>query len=193
MLLWALLWIELKTERAKASETDFVQQAKRMELQQQLEDERILHAELMLRQKEECEQVKRALQVSLLIIHSHLLMMAPGWLGGAQKRAVGNGKGARYAFPFTSCSALAVNWVVARRSLATQASHLPRSSCPFLAPPTAQHALSETQEELQQQRREMTASFDVQLQQLEAKYKQQADDAVQVILGNGQSRREGGW
>lgn len=63
-LLCVPFWTELKAERAKASETDFVQQAKRMELQQQLEDERILHAELVLRQKEECEQAKRALQVS---------------------------------------------------------------------------------------------------------------------------------
>lgn len=87
------------------------------------------------------------------------------------------------AFPFTSCSALAVDWVVARHTLAPHTSHLPCPLFPFCAPPTAQRALSETQEELQQQRREMTASFDVQLQRLEAKYKQQVDDAVQVSVG----------
>lgn len=43
-----------------------------------------------------------------------------------------------------------------------------------------QRSLAEAEEELARQRREMAASFSMQAQQLELKYRQQAEDAQQV-------------
>ena len=50
-------------ERAKYSELEFLLQAKRSELQGQLEDERATHAAELLKLNEEGEQAKRSLQV----------------------------------------------------------------------------------------------------------------------------------
>ena len=56
---------ELKVERSKYSESEFIHRAKRTELQRLLEDERISHAEALLRHREEGEQAKRVLQARL--------------------------------------------------------------------------------------------------------------------------------
>ncbi len=55
---------ELRIERARYSESEFLHQTKRTELQRQLEDERLAHAEALLKHREESEGAKRALQVS---------------------------------------------------------------------------------------------------------------------------------
>lgn len=54
---------ELRSERAKFQENEFILQTKCLELQQALEDERISKAESLLRQKGEFEQTRRTLQV----------------------------------------------------------------------------------------------------------------------------------
>jgi hypothetical protein len=54
---------ELRSERSRRSEAEFIQNAKHMELQRILEDERITHREAMLQLKEESEQAIRSLQV----------------------------------------------------------------------------------------------------------------------------------
>ncbi|KAG1664519.1 hypothetical protein FOA52_007783 [Chlamydomonas sp. UWO 241] len=95
---------ELRLERARYSEAEFLAQAKRTELQRHLEDERVTHAEAMLRQREEAEQQRRALQ----------------------------------------------------------------------------RVLTETQEELSHQRRDMAGASAMQAAHLEAKYKMQADAAHQA-------------
>ena len=52
-------------ERARYNEQDFLHQSRRSELQRQLEDERMTYSEAILRLREEGEQAKRALQVSM--------------------------------------------------------------------------------------------------------------------------------
>jgi hypothetical protein len=56
---------ELKSKRAARKEEEFLASTQRMALQKALEDERAAGAEALLRAREQHEQARRSLQVSI--------------------------------------------------------------------------------------------------------------------------------
>lgn len=60
---WPAYCVDLRTERARHQEEEFVLSARKAELQSLLDEERLGRQEALLRQREEAERIRRGLQV----------------------------------------------------------------------------------------------------------------------------------
>lgn len=154
---YLLFTVDVKMERVKCQEAEQGFQARRAELQQQLEAVKLSHAEALLQQREQHEQQNRALQVRHARLLEHRRM--PGY----------------------NSSSVPLMLVISHsrwfcKLLLIELLYSP-AYCNSMY--IMQRAVAEAEEELERQRRELSAGFLLQSQQLEHKYRQQAEAAAQ--------------